>query len=133
MNSFRAFYEPRVATQGSYNLVNTSLAINDLAQPQFSSLYVEKADFIKLDNLTVSRKIDTNISGIDALTLSLSGQNLFVISDYTGTDPEPALVDSGAGANGDPTSGSDVLAPGIDRRNNYFFSRTFTLGVNIKF
>ena len=133
VNSFRAFYEPRVATQGSYNLVNTSLAINDLAQPQFSSLYVEKADFIKLDNLTVSRKIDTNISGIDALTLSLSGQNLFVISDYTGTDPEPALVDSGAGANGDPTSGSDVLAPGIDRRNNYFFSRTFTLGVNIKF
>ena len=61
VNSFRAFYEPRVATQGSYNLVNTSLANNDLTQPQFSSLYVEKADFLKLDNLTVSRKIDTNL------------------------------------------------------------------------
>ena len=135
VNSFRAFYEPRVATQGSYNLVNTSLAINDLAQPQFSSLYVEKADFIKLDNLTVSRRIDTNLAGIDALTLSLSGQNLFVISDYTGTDPEPALVDSGAAGNGDRDNfdNPDVLSPGIDRRNNYFFSRTFTLGVNIKF
>ena len=73
--------------------MNTRFAINDLAQPQFSSLYVEKADFIKLDNLTVSRKINTNLAGIDALTLSLSGQNLFVISDYSGTDPEPALID----------------------------------------
>ena len=100
VNSFRAFYEPRVATQGSYNLVNTSLANNDLTQPQFSSLYVEKADFLKLDNLTVSRKIDTNLAGIDALTLSLSGQNLFVITDYTGTDPEPSLVDTGAADNG---------------------------------
>ena len=133
VNSFRAFYEPRVATQGSYNLVNTSLANNDLTQPQFSSLYVEKADFLKLDNLTVSRKIDTNLAGIDALTLSLSGQNLFVITDYTGTDPEPSLVDTGASDNGGGGGGSDVLAPGIDRRNNYFFSRTFTLGVNIKF
>ena len=133
VNSFRAFYEPRVATQGSYNLVNTSLANNDLTQPQFSSLYVEKADFLKLDNLTVSRKIDTNLAGIDALTLSLSGQNLFVITDYTGTDPEPSLVDTGAADNGGGGGGSDVLAPGIDRRNNYFFSRTFTLGVNIKF
>ena len=133
VNSFRAFYEPRVATQGSYNLVNTSLANTNLTQPQFSSLYVEKADFLKLDNLTVSRKIDTNLAGIDALTLSLSGQNLFVITDYTGTDPEPSLVDTGAADNGGGGGGSDVLAPGIDRRNNYFFSRTFTLGVNIKF
>lgn len=135
VNSFRAFYEPRVATQGSYNLVNTRFAINDLAQPQFSSLYVEKADFIKLDNLTVSRKINTNLAGIDALTLSLSGQNLFVISDYSGTDPEPAFIDNGAAGNGDRDNfdNPDVLSPGIDRRNNYFFSRTFTLGVNIKF
>ena len=135
VNSFRAFYEPRVATQGSYNLVNTSLAINDLAQPQFSSLYVEKADFVKLDNLTVSRSFDPYFDGIDALTLSLSGQNLFVISNYTGTDPEPAVVDNGAAGNGDRDNfdNPDVLAPGIDRRNNYFFSRTFTLGVNIKF
>ncbi|MGC6421530.1 MAG: SusC/RagA family TonB-linked outer membrane protein [Flavobacteriaceae bacterium] len=137
VNSFRAFYEPRVATQGSYNLVNTSLAINELSTPQFSSLYVEKADFLKLDNLTISRRINTGITGIDAFTLALSGQNLFVISDYTGTDPEPALIDTGSAANGDAANGdglgADVLAPGIDRRNNYFFSRTFTLGVNVKF
>ena len=138
VNAFRAFYEPRVATQGSYNLVNTELAINDLTQPQFSSLYVEKADFFKLDNLTITKNFDmTNVNAIDALTVSLSGQNLFVITDYTGTDPEPSLIDSGAAGNGDFDNGdgvdADVLAPGIDRRNNYFFSRTFTLGVNLKF
>lgn len=134
VNSFRAFYEPRVATQGSYNLVNTKYADPLLTQPQFSSLYVEKADFLKLDNLTVTRNIDvSSISGIDNLLVSLSGQNLFVISDYTGTDPEPSLIDTGEAANGDAGGQANVLAPGIDRRNNYFFSKTFTLGVNIKF
>ena len=49
---------------------------------------------------------------------------LIRITDYTGTDPEPSLVDTGAADNGGGGGGSDVLAPGIDRRNNYFFSRT---------
>ena len=133
-NNFRVFYEPRVGSQGSYNYINTDLADPSITTAKFSSLYVEKADFLKLDNLTVTRNIDvSSISGIDNLLVSLSGQNLFVISDYTGTDPEPSLIDTGEAANGDASNQANVLAPGIDRRNNYFFSKTFTLGVNIKF
>jgi iron complex outermembrane receptor protein len=65
----------------------------------------------------------------------LTGQNLFVLTNYTGTDPEPALVDYGSAGNGDAVdfSNPDVLSPGIDRRYTYFASRTFTLGVNLNF
>ena len=64
----------------------------------------------------------------DSIQISLNAQNPIVLTSYTGLDPEPSLIDIGEGG-----SGSDVLAPGIDRRNSYFASRSFTLGVNIKF
>ena len=134
VNTFRAFYEPRLSTQTSYNFVNTELADPELTSARFSSLYVEKADFFKLDNLTIARSIDVSgVEGIDALSVQLTGQNLFVLTNYTGSDPEPSLLDRGASDNGGIARGSDVLAPGIDRRYNYFNSRTFTLGVNLKF
>tara|TARA_B100000902_G_scaffold22918_1_gene27653 strand:+ start:2800 stop:5715 length:2916 start_codon:yes stop_codon:yes gene_type:complete len=118
VNTFRAFYEPRVGSQKSYNYVNTELANSDIKNANFSSLYVEEADFFKLDNLTISRPLTDNIN------LSLNVRNAFVITDYTGSDPEPALFDL---LDGNP------LAPGIDRRNSYYSSRSFTLGLNVKF
>jgi iron complex outermembrane receptor protein len=124
VNSFRAFYEPRIGSQTSYNFVNTGLARNDIRTAQFSSYYVEKADFIRLDNLSVGYNFDINNDYIKNIRLSLAGQNLFTITNYTGADPEPALSDFETG---------NVLAPGIDRRNNYFLARTFTLGLNINF
>ncbi len=53
----------------------------------------------------------------------VSGQNLFVITDYTGVDPEVRFEDDDGG----------VLAPGIDRRNTWFTTRTYTVGLNIGF
>lgn len=129
VNTFRAFYEPRLSTQGSYNFVNTELAQEGLTTARFSSLYVEKADFFKLDNLTVTRNFDmSNSDAFDSIQVSLNAQNPLVFTSYTGLDPEPALID--IGENG---GGSDVLSPGLDRRNSYFAARSFTLGVNIKF
>lgn len=136
INTFRAFYEPVVASQSSYNFVNTDLRVPELTSAQFSSLYVEKADFFKLDNLTISRRFDFgNDRAIRGMTLSLTGQNLFVITSYTGTDPEPALTDFGPTDNGATIdfSNPQVLTPGIDRRYNYFSSRAVTLGVNLNF
>lgn len=135
VNTFRAFYEPRIASQSSYNFVNTSLAIPELTAAQFSSLYVEKADFFKLDNLTVAYNFNiAEGSFITGAQLSANVQNAFVITNYTGTDPEPALVDPGSYSGGNFVPGQgDVLAPGIDRRINYFSSRTVTLGLNINF
>ncbi|MCF6295128.1 MAG: SusC/RagA family TonB-linked outer membrane protein [Flavobacteriaceae bacterium] len=134
VNTFRAFYEPIIGSQSSYNFINTELARPDITSAQFSSYYVEKADFFKLDNLSVGYNFDIDNSYIRNIRLSLSGQNLFTITNYTGSDPEPALQDFGAASNADFVSGSpDVLAPGIDRRNNYFTSTTITFGININF
>ena len=134
VNTFRAFYEPIIGSQSSYNFINTELARPDITSAQFSSYYVEKADFFKLDNLSVGYNFDINNSYIQNIRLSLSGQNIFTITNYTGSDPEPALQDFGAASNADFVSATpDVLAPGIDRRNNYFSSTTITLGININF
>lgn len=136
INSFRAFYEPVIASQSSYNYVNTDLKVDGLTSAVFSSLYVEKADFFKLDNLTIARSFSFGSgSAISGVTVSLTGQNLFVITGYTGTDPEPALVDYGTADNGGSVNFSNpqVLIPGIDRRYNYFNSRTVTLGLKLNF
>jgi iron complex outermembrane receptor protein len=133
VNTFRAFYEPRIGSQSSYNFMGGDLARNDIKTAQFSSYYVEKADFLRLDNLTIGYNWEFNNSYIKGARISLSGQNLFTITDYSGTDPEPSLVDFGDADNGGSPSNTQVLAPGLDRRYNYFTSTTFTLGVSINF
>ncbi len=136
VNSFRAFYEPVIASQSSYNYVNTSLREPNLTEARFSSLYVEKADFFKLDNLTIGRTFDISNSAFESVGLTLNVRNAFVITSYTGSDPEPALTDVGPTDNGNRAeflSNPDPLAPGVDRRRNYFASRQFTLGVNLNF
>jgi iron complex outermembrane receptor protein len=137
INTWRAFYEPRVGSQGSYNFVNTELANPDIKNAKFSSHYVEKADFFKLDNLSIGYTFDISEENkyLKGLRVSLSGQNLFTITNYTGSDPEPALTDQGNSDNGSSVVGNfrDPLTPGIDRRYNYFSATTITLGVNINF
>lgn len=137
VNTYRAFYEPiDPGAINSYNRIKSDKAVDGLTVSQFSSLYVEKADFLKLDNVTVGYNFDmSNSSAFKNIRLYASVQNAFVITGYSGIDPEPVLQDGGPldnGARYDPNN-VDVLAPGIDRRYNYFTSRTFTFGINVGF
>jgi iron complex outermembrane receptor protein len=135
VNNFRVFYEPRIGSQGSYNFVNTKYADPAITNAKFSSLYVEKADFFKLDNLSVGYTFDISDDNkyVKDVRLSLAAQNLFTITGYTGADPEPALLDRGNTDNGGRVGDANPLIPGIDRRYNYFQSRTITFGVNVNF
>lgn len=143
VNSFRAFYEPIIGSQASYNFVNTSLARSDIRTAQFSDYYVEKADFLRLDNMSVGYTFDMKEdSYIKGLRLSLAGQNLFTITGYTGVDPEPSLQDGGLGLSNleGSTPNQNIqqvqanpLIAGIERREAYFTSTTITLGVNVNF
>lgn len=133
VNNFRAFYEPiDPGAINSYNRIVTDKAVAGLTSAQYSSLYVEKADFVKLDNVTLGRNFKLNGS-IKSLRLYISGQNLFQITKYTGIDPDPVLQDVGPSDNGGFIAASNlqILAPGIDRRSTYFTARTFTFGLNI--
>ena len=133
VNTFRTFYEPQSFSPPPYNQVITELAIPELRGARFSSLYVEEADFITLDNLTLTRRF-AFMDQQRNLTISLTGQNLWQWTNYTGLDPEPALVDYGPASGGGFVgyNSPDLSSPGIDRRYHYWPARTITFGLRLE-
>ncbi len=127
VNVNRAYYEvPDNST--NYNLVVTKYYNPDRTGNElYNSYYVEKADYFKLDNMSLGYNFRFQNSPFKQLRLYVSGQNLFVITDYTGVDPEVRY--SYPNADGTP----NPLYPGVEDRNSYFRSRTYTVGVNIGF
>jgi TonB-linked SusC/RagA family outer membrane protein len=88
--------------------------------PQFlSDYYVEDASFIRLDNITLG--YNARISDRLNVRLYATGQNLFVLTEYTGLDPE---IGNRA------TLGIPEL--GIDN-DFYPRARTFIFGANVEF
>jgi TonB-linked SusC/RagA family outer membrane protein len=123
INTYRAFYE-NATVVNSYNVVRTKYYNPDLKDAQdYSSLHVEKASFVKLDNATLGYTFNISKSSfIKNFRLYINGQNLFVITNYTGVDPEVRYDDNG-----------NILAPGIDRRETWVRTRAFNFGVNLTF
>jgi iron complex outermembrane receptor protein len=70
------------------NNVNASILDTGFQNQQlFSDYYVQDASFLKLDNISFGYTIDDLFK--DArVRVYVSGQNLFVITDYDGLDPE---------------------------------------------
>jgi len=126
VNTYRAFFETSQSTViASYNVVKTKYYDADLTSPlTFSSLYVENASFVKLDNATLGYDFNIKNGAIKGLRAFITGQNLFVITNYTGVDPEVRYT------YGNPPN---VLAPGVDARDTWVRTRSYTLGVNLKF
>ncbi|MES1197812.1 MAG: SusC/RagA family TonB-linked outer membrane protein [Chitinophagaceae bacterium] len=133
VNTFRAFFEnPNVAT--TYNVVNSKYFDATLKDPspKFSSLFVEKGSFVKLDNATIGYTASLPKSGpFRSLRAYITAQNLFMITGYTGVDPEVRYADTGSSTTAPLTI--NVLAPGVDRRETWVLSRSFTLGINLGF
>jgi iron complex outermembrane receptor protein len=91
VNTYRAFFENSTPTVvASYNVVKTKYYNPELKAGQtFSSLFVENGTFVKLDNATLGYSIDLgNQATIKGVRFYINGQNLFVITSYTGVDPE---------------------------------------------
>ena len=125
VNTYRAFFESSAPTViASYNVVKTKYFNPDINDAQkFSSLFVEKASFVKLDNATLGYTFNfKNGNVIKGLRAYITGQNLFVITDYTGVDPEVRY-----------SYGGNILAPGVDARDTWVRTRIYTFGVNVKF
>ncbi len=88
---------------------------------------MEKASFLKLDNITIAYETKLKPE-LWLRTLRFFGtvQNAFVLTKYTGVDPEPVLIDRFPAS---PRAAPDPSAPGIDRNATYSPARTFTLGI----
>ncbi|OAQ39073.1 hypothetical protein A5893_10380 [Pedobacter psychrophilus] len=78
--------------------------------------FVEKGDFLRLDNLSLGYKIPSkalNKISVGSVRIYASAQNLFVITGYKGLDPETNTNGAGVDYNGNPQQ------------------RTFTFGINL--
>jgi TonB-dependent starch-binding outer membrane protein SusC len=127
VNQFRTFYEN--AEPGSikaFNRVQTEFWDPKLKTADYSSRYVEKADYVKLDNFTIGYNFGMPAgSTFSKLRLFVSGNNVATFTGYTGVDPEVQY--------GDTEDNNNPLKPGIERRNNYLRTRSFSLGVSVGF
>ena len=95
------------------------------ASTAVSTRFLEKGDFVRLQNATIGYNVPLSGEGtLKSLRLSLTGQNLFLITDYSGIDPE-VTVDTGSLGSGVPTRGIDWAA--------FPNPLTVTFGVNASF
>ena len=87
--------------------------------------WVEKADYIRLKNVSLGYTFNTRTwskaIGISSLRIYAQAQNLFVITGYSGMDPETLT-----------NVMSPTLAGGTDK-NTMPQARTYTFGVNLSF
>lgn len=96
--------------------VTKNAQLND--DPQYSNYYLEKGDFVKLDNLTLGYTIKLKTTYIRNLRVYATARNIATITGYSGLDPE--LQDTG-------------LTTGIDNRGFYPRTKSFALGLNVGF
>ena len=134
-NSYRGFYEnTEPTTTINYNVVKTKYYDPAIRNALANNTHVEDASFVKLDNMSIGYTFPMQGKAVNRFRMYVAAQNLFVITDYTGVDPEVRYVDTNdTDPNGFFPGQPDPLAPGIERRGTYFTTRTFTFGVNLGF
>jgi len=118
-NATRAdLFRPSTATLANVLADVAGESIKDVNDDKYSSRYIEKGDYLRLDNATLGYNFKNISPYIKNLRAYTSVNNLFVITGYKGVDPE---VNQGGSV------------PGIDYNNFYPKTRTFLLGVNVSF
>jgi iron complex outermembrane receptor protein len=114
-------YNAEAASNGAYaglkfqgylgNMPASILKTNFQQYQLFSDYYVENASFLRMDNANLSYNFG-KIAGAATLRVTANVQNVFVVTNYTGLDPE--------------------VQGGIDN-NLYPRPRVYSLGVNMTF
>ena len=84
-----------------------------------STRYLEKGDYLKLANATLSYRLGNFAKVIKGANIYLTGQNLFIITKFTGFDPE---VNVDKNVNGVPSLGIEYIP--------YPTARTIIFGIN---
>lgn len=90
----------------------------DMNVYKYSSRFIENGSYVRLDNASLGYNFKKLGKSVKNLRLYVSGSNLFIITKYTGIDPE---VEQGG------------IAPGVDSNNFYPKTRTVLFGVKATF
>ncbi|HLO57764.1 MAG TPA: SusC/RagA family TonB-linked outer membrane protein [Bacteroidales bacterium] len=86
--------------------------------PAIADIYVEDGSFVRLDYVSLSYNLTPKSGAVKNIKLSVSSNNLFIITGYSGVDPETSY---------------EGLAFGIDQYNVYPKTRTLTVGLTATF
>ena len=103
---------------------NGSFIADGAANENYSTVsgyMVEKGNYLKLKNLSVGYSLPKRISKkifMEQARIYVSAQNVFTLTNYTGTDPE---------------IGGDVLMQNVDHQNRYLPSRLISFGIDLTF
>jgi TonB-dependent starch-binding outer membrane protein SusC len=111
------------------NVPDRLFADSITSNPTYSSYWVEDASFLRLQSLTLGYTLQLKNAGIQRLRVFVTGENLFVLTNYSGLDPEIKMEEY------DSESGkmSSLKSPGIDRYDVYPRPRTISVGLNLSF
>ncbi|MBD3615945.1 MAG: SusC/RagA family TonB-linked outer membrane protein [Gracilimonas sp.] len=112
VKSSNAFYSEMLYEGYLRNAPASVLETNFTNAQFFSDHFVENASFLRLDNINLGYTFNSVFDVINSLRVSATVQNVFVITNYSGLDPE--------------------VFGGIDN-NIYPRPRTFVLGLNLNF
>jgi hypothetical protein len=100
----------------SNDIPRLSQSDNNQNYSRFSSFYVEDGSYLRLKNIQFGYTIN-KIKGFDKIRCSVSGQNLWTLTKYSGVEPEV---------------GGDVLGFGFGGWN-YPVQKTILFGINLTF
>jgi iron complex outermembrane receptor protein len=107
-NVLRKYYEAKASTTNAV---------------QLSSLYLEKSDFVRLNNVRLGYTFTCDrLTWLKSFNLYVSAQNLMTITGYSGYDP---LVNTTKTSGGNQSLGIDYTT--------YPAAKTFLLGATVKF
>ena len=125
LNEPRAYYENNSIAYNRLKSVQKApyggqYTLSTAQKQTFVSYYLEDGDFLKMTNITLGYNIPLKSSKfVKNIRAYVSADNLFCITGYDGLDPE--------------MSNGDIWSLGIDWRDKYPSTRSFTFGLNVSF
>jgi iron complex outermembrane receptor protein len=104
---------------------NTDAQFPALGEPRiFHDGILESGDFIKMSNLTLGYKLPTeNIGWLQSGRFYVTVQNAFIITDYSGFNPEVNVTNLTGNTGAPPSIGVDT--------NGYPLARTINFGIQL--
>ncbi len=114
----------------SYNVLDTWVekGKNITEGPIFSDYWIESGSFLRLQTATLGYNLPIKNTWFNKVRVYVTGENLFIITNYTGVDPEVNIT--------------GLRSPGIDKSvgtatdgDNFYYprARTVSFGVNLSF
>ena len=104
---------------GKSNVLESGVEQGIYTSPYGSDLWLEDGSFVRLENVTAGYSFRFTDKYVDFIRLSLTGNNLLLMTDYSGIDPELNVSGSGETFGGD--------------RGIYPRTRSVAFGLSVKF